>query len=195
MLYLPEPYHASIGLVVAYWGNFEVLFDQILGALLQAEQNAGGQLQPGKWKHLSFNKRRQLFDRFCKESLNARKPEIASKFLGLLARAADLQWKRNMIAHGTYRYSILPMSSAVSDCYAYNERDDRKLPFDDEILKKLYHDISHLTADFVREFGSLGKIEGYPFILVKDDEIIKIYRNTVHPWNPDPRLRPQPPPS
>jgi hypothetical protein len=38
-------------------------------------------------------------------------------------------------------------------------------------------------------FRSIGQVEGQ-FIAIADDELIRIYKTTVHPWNPDPKLRP-----
>ena len=189
MLFLPQSFHASIGLIVAYWGNFEVLFDQCLAALLEAEQTHGRTRDAGKWKTQSFNRRSRLFRQVC-EDWKPRKPEAASRFLNLLDTAVDLQLKRNMIAHGTYSYRLLPMSSTASACYAYSERSSRKILFDEGILKKLYHDISHLTADLLEAFQKIGSIDGYPFRLVQDDALLRLYRETVHPWNPDPSLRP-----
>ncbi|MCX7062123.1 MAG: hypothetical protein NTZ11_14730, partial [Gammaproteobacteria bacterium] len=42
MLFLPEAYYALIGLVVVYWGNFEVVLDSCLQGLIRAEAADGG---------------------------------------------------------------------------------------------------------------------------------------------------------
>jgi hypothetical protein len=189
MLLLPETYHAAIGSVVAYWGNFEVHFNICLGALIAGESADGKARETKNWRYHSFKKRRALFIAICEQWLATWKPEAAGDLRKILDLAAELQPKRNLIAHGSYGYTIPPLSSSAVGCYAINHATREKLSFDEDVLKKLYHDISHLTADLVTVFKSIGQVEG-TFHTIPDDEIIRIYNTTIHPWNPDPRLRP-----
>ena len=93
-----------------------------------------------------------------------------------------------MIAHGTYAYTIPPMSSLAANCRAVNQETGELMPFDGDVLKKLYHDISHLTADLIMTFRLFTTVEG-PFFALPDTEILRAYRETNHPWHPNPRKR------
>ena len=189
MLFLPEAYHALIGLVVAYWGNFEVVFDVCLEGLIAAESADGKVRETAGWKTKSFKKRRKLFKAICDEWLAGWKPDTASELVSLMDSASRLHSRRNLIAHGTYGYSIPAHSSVAKDCYAFSHSTKERMPFDELVLKEIYHDISHMTADLVKAFQSIGNVEG-PFLAVPDEEILRIYGETVHPWNPNPKLRP-----
>jgi len=189
-LYLPQAFHSHIGLVIAHWGNFEVTFDHCLAALIEAEAVAVGARDPKHWKFSSFKKRRKLFRDICNEWLAKKKPVAATRLLEILDSTPHLHRQRNMIAHGNYSYTIPPLSSEAKDCYAYNGDKQEKMRFDEAILRTLHHDISHLTADLVIGFRLIGKIEGMPFVLISDVELLRIYRDTIHPWNPDPAKRP-----
>lgn len=188
-LFLPEAYHAPIGLVVAYWGSFEVLFDSCLGSLIAAEVADGKTRETSRWRRKNFKDRRRLFKEICDEWLTTWKPEVAKKLVSILDSASHLHSRRNLIAHGTYEYSIPPHSSVASNCYAFNKSTNEKMRFDERILKKIYHDISHLTADLIDTFKSFGEVEG-PFLMLPDSEILRINKETVHPWNPNPKKRP-----
>ena len=189
MLLLPEAFHALIGRVIAYWGNFEVVFDSCLGGLLAGESADGKAREATNWKRQSFRLRRKLFQGICNEWLATWQPTAANELLRILETAATLHPKRNLIAHDTYGYTIPPYSSVATNCYAYSHSTGEKLHFDEEVLKKLYHDVSHLTADLIQAFRSFGQIEG-PHHLIPDAEVLRIYRDSVHPWNPDPSKRP-----
>jgi hypothetical protein len=189
VLFLPEAYHALIGLVVAYWGNFEVVFDFCLEGLIAGEVADGKTRETSRWKHQNFKNRRKLFKEICDGWLTAWKPEAAQKLISILDSASHLHSRRNLIAHGTYGYSIPAKSSVARDCYAFNNSTKEKMLFDERILKKIYHDISHLTADLINAFQSFGEVEG-PFYMLPDAEILRVYRETVHPWNPNPKKRP-----
>ena len=189
-LYLPESFHSHIGLVVAHWGNFEVSFDYVLNTLIDAESADGSARDTKHWKTSNFKKRRKLFRGICSEWLKKKKPEVAARLLDVLDSTGTLHWQRNMIVHGNYSYTILPASSQACDCYAYNAGKSEKMRFDEAVLKKLCSDISHLTADLVIAFGQIAKIDRMPFSLISDSEILHAYRDSIHPWNPDPAKRP-----
>lgn len=187
-LFLPEAYHALIGLVVAYWGSFEVLFDSCLEGLIAAEVADGKTRETSRWRRQNFKARRKLFKEICDEWLATWKPEEAKKLVSILDSASHLHSRRNLIAHGTYEYSIPAHSSFARNCFASNNSTNEKMEFDERILKKIYHDISHLTADLIITFESFGEVKG-PFRMLPDAEILRIYRETVHPWNPNPKKR------
>lgn len=193
-LALPEKYHAPIGLVVAFWGHFETAFDACLDGLIQGEMADGGSRDTKEWKKRKFRTRRALFKTLCSEWLSSWKPDAASKLIDIADRSADLHWRRNMIAHGTYAYAISPHSHIAENCRAINAETGQEMPFDEMVLKKLYHDISHLTADLVLTFRSFGEVTG-PFSALPDTEILRVYRETNHPWHPNPKKRTPPPQS
>jgi hypothetical protein len=190
ILFLPETYHAPIGLIIAYWGNFELTFDFCLEALITAEAADGKLRETSGWKRLIFKRRRKIFEEVCKDWLAAWNSEAALKLQSILALSSSLHAQRNIIAHGIYGYTIPSDSSIAQQCYAQNLSTGRKMFFDERVLKKIYHDISHITADLIMTFGSIGKVQG-PFYAISDEEILRTYRETVHPWNPNPKKRPK----
>lgn len=188
VLALPEAFHACIGLVVVHWGTFELTFDRCLGALIAGEAADGRARDTKGWEARGFKKRRELFKTICSEWLMTWKPEAAQELIDLLDKASSLHVDRNLIAHGTYGFTVPPHSAVATDCYAFSAASGRKLRFDEDSLKKLYHDISHLTADVMFIFNRFAKVSGGP-MLVADDEVLRIYRETDHPWNPNPARR------
>lgn len=174
---------------MAYWGNFEVIFDSCLNGLIQGERLDGRERKTSGWEQLSFKKRSKLFKEICNEWLYAWKSDEAKKLNAILDAASHLRARRDIIAHGTYGYTIPPHSSIATNCLAINNKTKEKMPFDEHTLKKIYHDISHLTADLIFTFQKIGKVNG-PFHAIPDSEILQIYRDTVHPWNPNTKKRP-----
>src|SRR6185436_16744972 len=96
--------------------------------------------------------------------------EAAIKLALLADTAGDLHYKRNMIAHGTYVYTILAQSSNATNFRAV-DADGNEMPFDTDILTKLYHDISHLAGDLIMKFEVIGEVKG-PFFAFPDTEIL-----------------------
>ena len=190
LLFLPEEYNALIGLVVVYWGHFEVIFASCLQGLIEGEAADGAKRKTARWQRQPFKDRSKLFREIVTNWVSTWNARAAVDLVELLDAATRLQAKRNIIAHGTYGYSVLPESSVADSCYALNNSTGEKMPFDELVLKEIYHDISHLTADLVTAFRAIGSVEG-PFHTIRDDEILRIYNETVHPWNPNPALRPE----
>jgi hypothetical protein len=180
MLLLPEAYHAPIGLVIAYWGNFEVAFDACLAALISGESADGGTRDTSNWNRRRFKRRSSLFKKICSEWLSTWKAVEAKKLATIADRAGDLHWRRNMIAHGVYSYTIPPYSSVATNCRAINHESGDEMPFDEHVLKKLYHDISHLTAELIMTLKTFCSVEG-PFLALPDTEVLRVYRETNHP--------------
>jgi hypothetical protein len=187
-VFLPAAFHAPIGLVIATWGQFEETFDAALCALISGESQDGGHRNTGEWQNTKFKRRQELFKSICAEWLASWRPNEATSLNDLLGRAADLHWRRNMIAHGRFVYSILPHSSTASNFRAISVRKNREMPIDEEKLKKLHHDIAHLTGELAVTFKRIGTFEG-PVPVFADDDFLRIYRETIHPWNADPNKR------
>lgn len=190
-LHLPEDYHAPIGLVVAYWGSFETIFDAMLSALIEGEQADGVDRDAGNWRRKSFKHRRKLLKDVCTRWLSTWDSTAAEKIKTIADTAGDISRKRNLIAHGTYSYTVLARSSSAVSCRAINHKTGDELMFDLDVLKKLYHDISHLAADLLIAFQSLGEVHS-SFVTIPDEEILRLYRETEHPWNPNPKKRTSP---
>lgn len=193
-LLLPLDYHAPIGLVIAYWGNFEIAFDTCLKWLITEEQADGSIRDVAGWQRRQFESRRKLFKEICNEWLSTWRPKEAVDLIQIVDKSADLSAKRNNIAHGTFQYTILPYSSTVTNILALNHSNGKPWPFDVMKLKKLYHDISHLTAELFECFSEFAQMQGQP-ILFEDKELLRVYRETIHPWNPNPKKRQSPPKS
>jgi hypothetical protein len=191
LLFLPKEYHASIGLIVAYWGNFEVVFDSMLDGLLEGEKSGGVVRSTTDWRKQKFRCRNSIFKEVCSEWLSTWRPTEAQTLLQISDTAADLHWRRNMIAHGTYAFTMPPNSNVATRCRAISASTGKEMPFDEKVLKKLYHDISHLTADLVMTVRAFGEIQG-PFHALPDTEILRFYRETDHPWHPNPAKRKPP---
>jgi hypothetical protein len=176
-------------LVVAHWGNFEIVFDACVEALIDGEAADGKVRDVSGWREKKFRRRWELLKDVSMNWLATWNQAGAEKLLPVLERAAHLHSRRNLIAHGIYGYTIPPNSSVATDCYARSLKTGKKFFFDLDVLKKLYHDISHCTADLLIVFQSIGKVEG-PFMVVSDAEILRAYRETIHPWNPNANKRP-----
>jgi hypothetical protein len=187
-LWLPKEYHASIGLIVAYWGNFEAFFDICLNALIEGETGSGFVRDTTGWRRLPYKKRRRLLKDICAEWLSPMYPQATERIVRIVDQSASLHAKRNLLAHGRYTYTIPAYSSVATNCRAINPDTGAEMPFDELSLKKLYHDISHLTADLFLAFKEIGEVSG-PFHAFPDTEILRIYRETNHPWNPNPSKR------
>lgn len=194
ILCLPSAYHAPIGLVVAYWGTFENVFNCILRDIIEGEANDGGTRNTAGWFGSEFRRRRELFKAICREWLASWKPEEAKLLADLCDRAGDLRWKRDMIAHGVYGYTILPGSNIATDCHALNEKTGDKMPFDEYSLLKLYHDISHMTADLVLISVSCAETAKGQFLAVPDTEILRVFRETNRQNRATSDKPPPPPP-
>jgi hypothetical protein len=154
LIFLPQPYHAPIGLIIAHWGNFERHFDICLQALLAGEAAEGGVRDRHHLKQ--FKRRRAVLKEICTEWLASWRPEEAAALCQIADTAGDLSWKRNMIAHGKFYYEIPSQSSKAVNCKAIDTESGKEFPFDADRLIKLYHDIAHLTADLVNTSRSLA---------------------------------------
>jgi hypothetical protein len=175
VLLLPDTMHAGIGLVIAYWGHFEFIFDRCLEGLVEADAEINPGRETSAWKKNNFRSRRQLFRTLCLETLAPKFEDEAKKLILLDQRVGDLHWRRNMLAHGQYEYSLLPHSSKATNFRARNPRNNKVMPFTLDTIKKLHHQISHLSADLITIFSVFSKIEG-DFHTFPDTELLEAYR-------------------
>lgn len=193
-LLLPEEYAGPIGMIIAHWGYFETTFNSCLDALVRGEAAGGETRDTTGWQIMAFRRRRALFKEIVAAWLAPWNPDAAKRLGQACDTAGDLSWKRNLIAHGMYAYTILPYSSEVTNCRATNVATGDVFNFDRDILLKLQHDISHLTCDFYFTFSEFSDVQG-PFYSSPDEEILRVFRETNHPWHPNPDKRTPPPES
>lgn len=180
LLTLPKAYLADIGAIIAHWGNFETLFNLCLKGLVEGEARDKITRDVEGWTRLAFKRRRKLFKAICREWVREWDCPHADALISIVDRSGSLANKRNMIAHGTFTFAMLPHSRLAVECRAINYETGEKMPFDELVLKKIHHDISHLTADLLHEFRKHSSIEG-PFLTLPDAEILRIFRETNHP--------------
>jgi hypothetical protein len=192
LLHLPNIYHADIGLVIAYWGHLEMALNQALKGLIDAEAADNVARDTAGWQRLPFRKRKRLFKAICREWVSTWNAPVAAELGKIADKASSLARKRNMIAHGTYAFTLLAHSSTAEKCRAINYETGEEMFFDSDVLQRLWHDISHLTADLILEMSKIAEIQGL-FHALPDTEILRIYRETNHPWNPNPNKRTPPP--
>lgn len=178
LLFLPDTYHAHIGLIIAHWGQFEHLFDKFLEGLIRGEKADNGTRQTEGWEGSEFKRRRELFKAICQDWLLPWQAKPAKVLIDLCATAGDLRWQRDMIAHGTYAYTIPPMSSHAVNCRAVNERTGQVMPFDEHTLTKLHHDIAHLAADMLLTFKEFSVVENDWVVTLPDTQLLELFRET-----------------
>lgn len=188
LLHLPEIYLPDIGAVIAYWGHLEMILDQCLKGLIEAEAADKIERDTEGWQRQPFRRRKRLFKAICRDWVSTWNPAVAAELAKIADKASSLARKRNMIAHGNYGFTLLPHSSTAEKCRAVNHETGEEMFFDTHVLQKLWHDISHLAADFILAMAKIGEIEG-PWHALPDTELLRVYRETNHPWNPNPSKR------
>lgn len=172
---LPEAFHALVGLVTVHWGSFEIIFNVCLDGLIVGEQTDGGTRKTEGWESATFRHRRELFKDICTDWLANSHPDEAKELCQIIDRCGDLRQQRDMLAHGRFSYTIPPYSGDATNCRAINPRTGKEMPFDDYSLRKLYHDIAHITADLVMAFKNIGEIEG-DFLALPDEQLLQVFR-------------------
>lgn len=177
IVYLPPAYHAHVGLVIAQWGQFETVFNACLDGLVNGEQLDGVGRETNNWQGDEFRRRRELFKTICTEWLSTWRPDEAKVLCQLCDTAGDLRWKRDMIAHGTYSFTLPPRTALATNCHAINHRSGQVMPFDEHILTKLHHDIGHLTGDLLFTFKRFAEIDA-PIVALPDTQLLQVFRET-----------------
>jgi len=179
LVHLPPIYHKDIGSIIVYWGQFEILFDTCLRALIERERQDDQIRHTYGWEKFSFKRRKELFKEIVKDVIHSKKPKSAKALLEIIDKSSDLRSKRNLIAHGHFGYTMLAQSEDVVDCFAIDTRTGNKMPFDRYVLIKLYHDIAHLTADLMTVVREIGHLD-VPIWTLPDTQILQAVRNHNH---------------
>lgn len=150
-LAIPDRFCAPIGRIVATWGQFEAQFIDFLEAMI--EQNGTG------------TKIRRNFPERVKRFRNEMKlcfsllPGLLDYLESILTDATELQWKRNVVAHGVYSSLVHVKKAANSpsvfvdvkmEASGVHKRKPVTLTLDKEGLENLYYKIAYLAGRMQR---------------------------------------------
>ena len=118
-------------------------------------------------------------------------PEASARYRKLLGAAADLHWRRNLVAHGHYLVTFPPAGTDAPSFWAEGTHKGKpvRLSIDETTLDKLWHDIAHLVGELRATANTHGTAGGWPEVF-SDTDLLRIHRESMHPWNPDPDKRP-----
>lgn len=148
---------SRIGRVTAYWCYYESMLNQLIDQML-----GGVERKEPNWQRRPFAKRCDLAKELLKEvAFPKADQEGKRRIRANLGAAADLQWRRNAIVHGTYTMKIGPYSSAAIFS-AHGTHNGKSVPIvlHPDTLDKLFHDIAHLTGEFIEIGKLLGDVAG-----------------------------------
>lgn len=181
MLPIPDDLLRLIGLVVAYWGNFEVRFDKAIEAALKVA-SAGKQVND--WQRLGFKKRKELFKKLIHE-YDQGYPTAVAALEKVCRDAAELHWQRNTVAHGSFHFHFPPAGPESPTIEARGIHNNKAvvISIDEETLGKLWHDIAHLIGALVDAFKLVGTVEG-ELPTLPDIELLRLFRATSRPTPP-----------
>ena len=170
-----------IGWVIVYWVNFEEMFNGIIRPLLLAANET-----EENWERRSFRKRKELLKHLLK-SVSFESNDVAAKELmgRILGDASDLQWRRNLVAHGHYRCTIAPYSSdAQWTTSGIHKGKPVSLNLDPKTLAKLRHDLAHLCGDLTQFFSLIGTYEPGFAIALPDTQLLSLPAGGEHRYSP-----------
>lgn len=168
---------SHIGRVTAYWCYYEALLNCLIQDMLEAAER-----HEPNWQRRAFTKRTEL----ARELLSAvifphADDEGKRRIRKCLDKAADLQWRRNAIVHGSYRLTIAASSSDVI-FYADGTHNGKAVTvrLDPDTLEKLWHDISHLSGEFIEVAKLLGDVGGLVRTL-PDKQLLHLFAERDRP--------------
>jgi hypothetical protein len=186
---IPDSELKMIGLVAAHWGTFEVQMDKLIAAFLTALGRTDTD-----WKTQGFSRRKTLLVELVRDNLESTFPSASASYRKTMGDAASLYWRRNLVVHGQYRVKFPPAGSESPTFWAegiYKSRNVR-ISIDVPTLDKLWHDIAHLTGALMATVRTHGRADDWPWTL-PDTQLLRVYRETSHPWHPKCDMRtPQP---
>jgi hypothetical protein len=139
---------SGIGKVALVWASFEHEIDAFLSALVKASNYTSST----EWKKQRYAKRADIFRNSSKAIFENSSPSVWRYIDSLLGRAANLQPKRNILAHGRLQCVLevvgpdLDHMRIVSKLHAQDDRTNKTETFDPESLEKLYYELAHLSG-------------------------------------------------
>ena len=138
----PEFYHL-IGIIGLAWGMYEVLFDRLLSALLNA---LGDVSQPG-WQFVQYKKRRKLCPKKI-VSFFAERTAVQHYLTSVLDESVHIHAERNAILHGKIDCKLIttspPQVSLVTTLHQKGK--DVTTTFTPDDLETIGYDIMHLSG-------------------------------------------------
>ncbi len=155
---LDDALATGIGRITAYWGDFENKLNLLLADLLKkTERN-----EPN-WERMSFENRKKLLKQILASiRFEHNDVEGQDRIAKVLGKASDLQWKRNAITHGVYRVTIAPHSHMASwRAESFHNGRAVTVHLDPASLGKLWHDIAHLSGEFIEAMKLIGEVGGF----------------------------------
>lgn len=164
-----------IGLIIAQWGGFEAR----VNALIKALHTAMGKLPPDHWERLGFRRRKELLKDAYREYLPLVGWESETPLLdSICGNASDLHWRRNVIAHGFYRYFRPPENSApdvhaLLVAFGTHKNRDVQIDLTEDVLSKLFHDIAHLNGELMRLLARRGVSIDIQEIVIEDKWLLQ----------------------
>lgn len=166
---------ALVGQIIAYWGAFEIRMDATTDhiATIMARD------LPQNWKRLPFKKRKVMFRDLSRDYTLAMFPAHTRDFELITSTAADLHWRRNLVAHGYYeatpgrkepdtgKYLIRYHATSVIKGVR------QTIQLDEETLEKLWHDIAHLNGHLLSTINKMGGESSALEIVVQDKDLLQ----------------------
>lgn len=139
----PPEFYPLIGIIALAWGMYDVLFNRLLAALLDA---TGDTTEP-RWRTANYRRRRGLCHKNIRTYFSA-EPRLKNYLETLLDESADIHNKRNAIIHGTIACQLLPTSPPQVCLVTEAKHNGRSvvMTFTADELESIGYDIMHLNG-------------------------------------------------
>lgn len=161
-----------VGMVVAYWGAFELRMD----ALIWEFAKALGKSLAKDWERQTFKKRKETFREFSGGYTRLMFPAWEKRLGNLVTSAGDLHWRRNIVAHGLYEVEPIQTDPASYRMVASGivKGKIRRIPIDEQTMSKLWHDIAHLLGDLMVFVNHTGAKTSSLDLVFPDDDLLPL---------------------
>ncbi|WP_397597719.1 hypothetical protein [Sphingorhabdus sp.] len=162
---------AYIGQIIMHWGHFECTMDTLIREIHVGLKKT----PPDNWDSKSFSQRKKLF-RDITQAYCARvgwEDEIG-EFAKICADAADLHWRRNIIAHGIYQ-PVAETKKYPQHWVAVGTRKKEpvNLRVDETTLKKLFYDLGHLNGHLMALLARKGASFSHLTLTLPDAQLLQ----------------------
>lgn len=180
---IDDLFYRHTGMIALTWSRVESQLNSLILAL-QKSQNV-----PQIVEKTSFKKRKELCKSLGELAFKIH-PSIFNELFGILADAADLQWKRNFVLHGEIRNELEAVGEAKikSTLFATSTYNNSEitLSFSVNDLENLFYRIANVSGRLCRFSAIDSDIPGFSF-----EET-----NWLHSWiytnHPSPTISPKP---
>lgn len=169
----------GIGKVALVWASFEHEIDSFLTALVKATKYTSST----DWKRQRYAKRAELFRKSSQLAFE-KAPSVLRYIDSLQGRAANLQPKRNILAHGRLKCVLEVIGPDINNLeitatlHAQDDRSKETLIFTAESMEGLYYDLAHLSGLTFR----LNDLNNPPEqIALPDKSLLRDFLQAHHP--------------